>query len=245
MHANRIFMNTRLLLSLATIIAICLPVPTRAAEDWDFKIAPYLWTMSVRGKLGPAAQPANINMDFGDLTSLADAGFTAMGEATYKDNWTILGDFMYLKLSQDGTGPMGGPLSLDTDLGIYTLAGAKRVAQAIDIYAGARWFDVDSTARGTAGQERSGSMAFVDPIVGIRLTGKVSEKVGVRLATDFGGFGVGSDIAWHVVGTVNYHFSETWSGLCGYRALDVDYTEDDGVMALGLKGILLGLGISF
>ena len=235
---------TRLIL-LAVSVTALLPARSLADGDWDFKVAPYLWTMAIRGKLGPAARPASINMDSGDVSSFADAGFTGMGEVTYRDNWTLLGDIMILKLSQDGITPTGDPVSLKTDLDIYTLAAAKRVGKAIDLYAGARWYGVDSTASIPGGPSLSGETSFVDPVIGIRLAGTVSEKVGIKLTTDFGGFGVGSEISWQVVGSMHYAFSETWSGIIGYRALDVDYSDSDAVVALGLKGILLGLGISF
>ena len=51
--------------------------------------------------------------------------------------------------------------------------------------------------------------------------------------------------SWQVVASVHYAFSDTWLGILGYRAFDVDYADDNAVMALGLKSVLLGLGISF
>jgi hypothetical protein len=216
-----------------------------AGDAWVFKVMPYVWALGVRGKMGPAAQPVNINMDFGDVKSLADSGFTLTAEAAYRETWGLLGDLLYLKLSQDGTGPQGDPASLETDLGIYTLGVARRVSQGVEVYAGARWFAIDSEVDLGTAPGLSNRTDYVDPLVGIRLTGMVSERLRVKVATDFGGFGIGSDITWQVLTSAHYSFSEMLSGLVGYRALDVSYDKDDAIMALGMKGLIFGLGVSF
>jgi hypothetical protein len=49
------------------------------------------------------------------------------------------------------------------------------------------------------------------------------------LTGDVGGFGVGSDFSWQVVGAYSWDFATTgattWAGVIGYRALSVDYTK--------------------
>jgi len=43
-----------------------------------------------------------------------------------------------------------------------------------------------------------------------------------------GGFGVGSEFTWNLVGTLQYHLSRTVSLGVGYRALDIDYEQGSG-----------------
>ena len=46
---------------------------------------------------------------------------------------------------------------------------------------------------------------------------------------DVGGFGVGSKFSWQALAALNYDFcirnNVTWSGMLGYKALFVDYSQ--------------------
>ena len=72
------------------------------------------------------------------------------------------------------------------------------------------------------------------------------------LRGDLCGFGVGSDFSWQVVGGYIFDFG-TWqgvtvSGVIGYRALSVDYTQGEGrrryEFDMVQRGPVLGLSIS-
>lgn len=79
---------------------------------------------------------------------------------------------------------------------------------------------------------RSGSVDWIDPFIGARVYQNVGLGKVFMLRGDIGGFGVGSDFSWQVIGT--YHFELralerlAIDGYVGYRALSVDYTEDSG-----------------
>ena len=70
------------------------------------------------------------------------------------------------------------------------------------------------------------------------------------LKSDFGGFGVGSDFSWQVVGT--YGFDTTCLGtplhaVIGYRALSVDFSENGKFGKNGIDTVLHGpiMGVTF
>ena len=81
---------------------------------------------------------------------------------------------------------------------------------------------------------------------------KQTARAGVM--SDIGGFGVGSDFAWHAWGLLGYRFSlfskdNNAAVFGGYRALSWDYTDGSGEdkfeWDVTLYGPILGLQIGF
>ena len=75
---------------------------------------------------------------------------------------------------------------------------------------------------------RSGNLEWVDPVVGARLRHHMASGSDVMLLADFGGFGVGSEFSWQLVGTYGFDvtcFGTPFRTVVGYRALAVDYSE--------------------
>lgn len=70
----------------------------------------------------------------------------------------------------------------------------------------------------------------VDPIVGLRLEAAFGRRWRATLASDVGGFGAGSNLAWWLGASVKYSFSRTVGIGLGWTILDVDFTgtKDDG-----------------
>jgi hypothetical protein len=64
--------------------------------------------------------------------------------------------------------------------------------------------------------------------VGGRLLLTLSERVTLVVRGDAGGFGVGSELTWNLIGNVQYHLSRTVSLGMGYRAFSIDYEKGSG-----------------
>jgi hypothetical protein len=97
---------------------------------------------------------------------------------------------------------------------------------------------------------RSGDLEWVDPVVGARLRHEIAPGKELNLEGDVGGFGVGSEFSWQVVGT--YGFDTMCLGtplhaVLGYRALAVDFSETSAHGKNGLDNVQHGpvLGVSF
>jgi len=118
---------------------------------------------------------------------------------------------------------------------------------SIDLYGGGRlwWQNAEASLALTAGLNTgglavnggraaaaSGDVAWVDPLVGLRLRHHFSPATEVMLRGDIGGFGAGSKFSWQVMGNFNWEFSRTekavWSAMLGYRALYVDFEKGGG-----------------
>jgi hypothetical protein len=122
---------------------------------------------------------------------------------------------------------------------------------AIDVLAGARyWYqevEVSADLAGTlaaggniAGLTISGSRAiaktgsvdWLDPVIGMRFRHQVAPGQKLTVRGDIGGFGVGSDFSWQAMATYDMRLltaaTHAVDAYLGYRALYVDYTKGSG-----------------
>jgi hypothetical protein len=131
---------------------------------------------------------------------------------------------------------------------------------AFDLLASARYWnnsadlsvDVNATVNlGTIGFERSGSRAvarsgtldWVDPVVGARIRHRTASGSTLTLIGDVGGFGAASDFSWQAVATYGWDtmlFNTPFHALIGYRALAVDYSESGPFGQNGIDAVLHG-----
>lgn len=86
---------------------------------------------------------------------------------------------------------------------------------------------------------------WVDPIIGVRAQWNFHDKWFLAGKSDVGGFGVGSDIAWTLQGTVGYRFTQDVSAELGYRYLYTDYTDGAFTYDIDQAGIYTGLHLTF
>jgi hypothetical protein len=86
---------------------------------------------------------------------------------------------------------------------------------------------------------------WVDPIVGMRAQWNINDKWFLAGKGDIGGFGVGSDLAWVLQGTIGYNFTENVSAELGYRYLQTDYEDGAFTYDVAASGIFTGLNIRF
>src|SRR5262249_35927501 len=118
-----------------------------------------------------------------------------------------------------------GPTALDL------LAGARYWRQDVDIrLALTATLDVSGLVlSGGRAIARSGTVEWVDPLVGLRLRHQLAPGQDLVLRGDVGGFDAGSTFSWNVVGAYSWQIAKqagvTYSGILGYRALSVDFDK--------------------
>ena len=149
------------------------------------------------------------------------------------------------------TGSVGASLGLDVEMAILEAGVAYEVARsgplAIDVLGGVRyWYQQadlslslaagvsagDLEVVGGRGIARSGSVDWLDPVIGARLRYAVLPGHDLFLRGDIGGFGAGSEFSWQAIAGYSFDFATyqgvTFSGVVGYRALYVDYSRGEG-----------------
>jgi hypothetical protein len=228
------------------------------AEDWAFTVTPYFWASGIKGDLKtlPDLPAAHVDANFSDVKDVLQMGFMAFGEAR-KGRWGVLGDVTYIDLGLSKHATVRDRAYLAAGMGTKTLdtllAGAYRVHEtdklALDLYGGVRatWMDTDLTLTLPRGgvREASHKESWVDPVVGGRMIATFSPKWSFTAVGDIGGLGIGSDLAWQLMGTVNYKFSDMVSVSAGYRHYSMDYDKGGFVFDADQSGPIIGTSIRF
>jgi opacity protein-like surface antigen len=243
-------------------------------SEWRFTLAPYAWGVGLSGDVGLFGRgPVEVDIPFSDILENLDFAAMGVGEA-HNGTWGVFVDLNYTSLSASKSksrfleGPnipalgVQGELSAEADITefIGTFMGQWRAVDAdqitLDLMAGARYWhvenDISVEARLTGvGIEvvkpLSGSdgASWIDPMIGVKSRIDTNSPFYLTGWAMIGGFGIGSDFNWDVMGGVGYQWTDHFSTVAGYRALGVDYEDDGFVYDIIQHGVALGGVISF
>jgi hypothetical protein len=233
---------------LALLVFAAAAAPALAQDDgWRFRLTPYVWapTMNTSASIGrdPKAETSTSVLEILDFAALVTA------EAR-KGRFTILGEFNYLDLGDDATGP-GGLLRANIDL--KGVVAALSVGYAVheddrsrvEGFAGARLWSLDTTVDFATLPSASASETWVDPILGVRASFAVTDRVSIQALGDIGGFGVGSDFQWEAMARVGYAVTDTITAAAGWRHLAVDVKRGRLELDMSLTGPFVALDVNF
>jgi hypothetical protein len=216
-------------------------------KDWDFQLAPfYLWAVNLRGDMTVKGNIVPVKVDFDDAFDNLEAVFTAHFEGWWRQKWGFLVDVSYVNLG-------GEERILDVDLeNVMTeLVGFYRFTKgrhAFEPLVGIRYTSLETEVQvlGIPFELDEGE-GWVDPIIGARYKYSITEKWKLLFRGDIGGFSVGSDFTWNLVGLVDFQPWKHVSLFGGYRILDVDYESGSGISKFKydvlMHGPLLGLSV--
>jgi len=236
----------------------------RAADDdpdaWHVTITPYVWAAGLYGDVTVRGRDAELDASFLDTLESTDTlvGFQGHLVVT-RGRWGVFGDLSYVKTKVEDAGATG--LDVTNRMWLIEFGAQYRLLDTtadrvpgftLDVYGGGRYsfLELDLDTRGAPSLNQSKD--WVDPIVGGRLGVHLSEHVFLLVAGDVGGFGVGSDFAWSILGLFGYKWEASgieWAILAGYRALGQDYTTGSGPQRFRwdtvMHGPVLGFSIRF
>lgn len=225
------------------------------AEGWTFTAAPYFWAAGISGEVGQfGLPPVDVDASFSDIFDHLDFGAMAIGEARY-DRYSIFGDIMYSKISGSAGTPRG-ILASSVEVSTETFAGLIGAGYSLledssgrlEVVGGVRVWSVDSEISFSGGildgVSRNDGATWVDGMAGLRGNYSITPKV---YLTGWGLVGAGeADIDWDVAGAIAYRFNDSISAVAGYRALGVDYSNDDGFLFdVVEQGPILGMVVRF
>ena len=80
---------------------------------------------------------------------------------------------------------------------------------------------------------------WVNPIVGAQYGYRFTDRLGLFVLGDVGGFGVESDLTLHAMAMLQYRFTDWFAGSVGYRYLMVDYDTSEFVFHAEFEGAIL------
>jgi hypothetical protein len=213
----------------ATVVLILSGAGTPAAaqqvpsDEWDVTVAPYFMGAAMSGTTAVRGREVEVDVSASDIFS--NLQFGAMGlVVARKGKWGLGGDAIWMAL-----GSTVRNTNVDFNQGAFAFYGLRRLGSAADLTAGMR-------VNTLQGQLKSNTLAFdvsqdktwVDPLVGLILHSSGEHRVQLKVYTEIGGFGVGSDFTWQIFPTLGWKFTDHFSLEAGYRWLDMDYSTGEG-----------------
>lgn len=219
------------------------------------------WIWGLSGTLGSNDRDVDVESDWTDTLENVDKLEFALNARVRAEfgRWSATVEVDGATVADSATF-REGPLQIDAEARAwmlqahvgYHLAGGRlgcgecAPTWCLGAYAGVRasWVDLElDRAPGGAVVDRS--LDWLDPIVGLRGELNLSDRWFGLAEVDVGGFGVGSDLAWHLVAAVGYRLSEGLAVSAGWKLLDTDYEEDGAVWDVRMSGPFLALTVSF
>lgn len=213
-------------------------------QGWQFTLGTYLWTTALRGDVTLRDQDIHVDASFIDIVKntnsliALDVLFVAR-----KGRWGFLVDPLYMKIGTSGQGPLGvanfdltARIVIAEATGFYTFLEKSRpragqTTVSIDAILGLRtwWIGLEGEVSDTSLSNKSGQ-AWVDPLAGLVFRFDLAHgHVPIVVRGDFGGWGVGSSIAWAATAAVGYRWMLRRLDIgidLAYRSLGPNYSND-------------------
>lgn len=194
-----------------------------ASDEWQVLVAPYLMGAAMSGATTVRGLTVDVDASASDIFS--NLQFGAMGlMVARKGSWGFGTDLIWMAL-----GTTVRETNVDVNQGAFAFYGLRRLGPAADVTFGLRVNTLQAklTFKGPD-VTRSQDKTWVDPITGITLRTPAGRRAQLRVYSEIGGFGAGSDFTWQVFPTASLRLSEKASLELGYRWLDVDYATGEG-----------------
>ena len=229
------------------------------SDSWDWKIAPYLWTVGISGDLTIGDISQDLDVSFKDILSDFEVGGSVFSEFG-KGNHAVHFDYTYIRLRPDPTALPSPPFPPDSTLSTkmtinifepaynYRWAGPDGGAFVV----GARLMDIkmrmtpDLTGPGPIDPDPlEVGPSWWDFFIGVKTHNRISEN------WDFGFYGTigagDSDLPWTLQGIFGRRFSNDNRLGLGVRVWGIDFSENEGVMGqfTGIDATFYGLIIGY
>lgn len=200
------------------------------SDDWEFRIAPYLWGISIEGSSTVGTTPAmDIDADFGDILSNLNMALSLHTEFA-KGKWTFVIDPTYISLEiDDAVVAEMPPVNIDMEIDIWLVEvwSSYEVVDHWELLGGLRWqsqtIDVDGTLAMMAVNMELADEDWTDFFVGFRTIYDLSADWYFAGKMDVVLFG-DSDTSWNALASVSRRLgkNDQMALTLGYR-----YFKDD------------------
>jgi hypothetical protein len=255
------------------------PALDRDTPKLRFEALPYAWVLGVHGSVAVQDTTVRVDVGPVDVLELlfdgnafAAAGYFALSYDRFDvfvDSW---GGYAETSVAQSIPTQLCCTLTIGakdkmkfalTDVGLgYELLRSSLTERSrpvtLGLWAGARTVylsnELDAKIGVVQGAKRSAnvrdSLAWADPLIGVRRSVPVLEDVALDFRSDIGGFGASSDLTWGLLGDVRLWLP--WKPfdlapylVLGYRLVAFDRSPGAANVDLQLRGPVLGTGFVF
>jgi len=226
-------------------------LPGLAAEQPSQSMAFYALGVAIDGAFTVGDIIADIDLSASEVLDHLD--WAAMGSYRYEaESWSLHVDVIYASLIGEQEVAQGDARArVELDQAMIEIGGGYRIHENLELIAGARYWeyetDIALSTSGAPVQRAAGDETWIDPLIGARLTIPIGSNWEFVARGDIGGFGVGSDFAWHATAFFDWRVSEHFGVLFGYRIFDVDFEDGSGTerIAIDLQQSGPAVGIAF
>jgi hypothetical protein len=234
-----------------------------ASDAWQFGVTVPLWAPQINGNVTVQGRQQDVNINFSQLREHLDASFALAVEAR-KGKFGMFGDVGYMKFSADGmvSGAQASSelkfLVADAGVSYLLLKTGTEHPFVLEGTLGVRyWYtSTDLSVHGPFGFtplfSGSKTMDLVDPVIGLRGSQYLTQKLHLDFAGDIGGFGISdnqAELDWAATGAATYDFARWFSLSAGYKALGVDASNGSGFGKNGVNltfhGVLIAAKFTF
>ena len=226
---------------------------TSSNSDWQFSLAPmYLWAVAIEGDQTVKGNEVDLDVSFSDIFDDLNGALTFHFEGVHQSHWGFFTDLNYIVLNPEESTPLGD-IDIEFTQILFELAGFYRWTEGphtIDGFGGLRYASMDVELdfpgpRPKVDQDKD----WVDPYLGMRWDWNFTDRWTTKLRGDIGGFGVGSDLTYNLVGLVDFKPWKHVSLFGGYRVLYQDYSDGSGSSKFAydatMHGPAVGLNITW
>jgi hypothetical protein len=226
---------------------------TQGDGGWKYDLILYGWGTGLSGDLGPNIKQFEAHASTGDILGALDFAAMVHFEAR-SGRWGILVDPIYANLGKtvDNQGRRRErTIDLNLEASVLGVAASYQLVKtpeaSLDLTFGGRYFGLGADIAPRRVQAFHASYSWVDPVIGLTGSAKMSKAWTFGYRADIGGFGVGSDLTWSGAVTFDAQVSRAVSITFGYVALYNDYSTGSGPRAFKYDATLMGpaLGVAF
>ena len=224
------------------IVAIFLAAPV-SAQQWDWKLTPYLWAAGLDGSATVGPLTANVSVSLSDVVDILRGGGLVRLEAQ-TDRHGFYSDLVYVRLKEEeGRDTVGGSLELKFDALIAEGAYFYRFGNQYALELGVRYWDFETTLRPAILPSVKRARDIADGFIGFRSVVEVNERWDMLFRANLGAGG--SDFAAGLQVDFRRRFANGNTLDIGFRALDIDYEDGEGLSQVGLDLSMQGLAIGY
>lgn len=230
--------------------------PSQAPSFWqgiDVAVTPYLWFPWVSIGVHPydaRIQSKSETIGAGDLYGhLTWVPF--MGEAEFRyGDFGLITDYIHAPLKAGiGTrrnilfsGATGG-LTLDSGTAMFLYRPFARANQHLDVGLGVRAWGLNGDIALNQGllpaATISSGASWADPMLALRYRYDFGSGFSATAYGDVGGFGLGAQVDWQLIGTIDYAFN-SWLDLhVGFRSMNFSYRDKRATLDMNMNGPIL------
>jgi hypothetical protein len=241
---------------LAGVLACVVAGPALAADgDWQHTLVVYGMGAALDGDAYVGSLQVPVDLSASDVLDSLELGAMAAYRVA-NDMWSFTGDFTFMGLGGTGTSPrLGLKGDVDIDQTTFMATVGRRLTPSLEALFSLAYLDLSTdlkvTSTGGLDAKASTSADWIDPLIGLQYNVPFADVWRLNLRGDIGGFGVGADLTYQLLGNVRWQANDRLGVAFGYRLIAFDYEEgnEDGPhyqrYDLVEQGPFVGLTIDF